>query len=945
MISVALLYHAADAARPRFGESHVLLCGKPALPSSAVCGFTLLHQNSEGPQVAMMGAQGTFVASLRRGEDVAVAVPVRGISGRVSVTARATLVYGEGAEISLSVGEVEKRHILSREETAELEVLGETRAREATLHLKTSARSGGAAVRWDSLSLVAGDRSYDIPLLLDARDPWICPAPVLPTLQPAIEQALIEWDWRMQDGIGTPREPSSYVEATERTLRRGDALIRQLRSHGVPLDNESTRWQALWSEWKELSAADDTDQPAWEDLWRRVHTLRRQIVFRNPLANVGPLLFVKQVPGIFSHQLTQYCGRYARPGGGVFVLDEPGRSMRCRELTAGKLPIGSYQHPEVSYDGERVLFAFCEVSRTPEHWQEAQHAKRYYHLYEMHADGSNLRRLTDGPFDDFAPRYLPDGRMIFISARGFGFSRCGPDVASAHKLTVAGSDGSNLLLISFHETHEWDPAVLNDGRVIYTRWDYVDRNAAYYQHLWSVRPDGSNARIFYGNNTFNPMGTWEARPVPGSNRVIATAAAHHAMTAGSIVLVDVTRGVDGLDPIKRLTPDALFPESETEVEPGWYSPIGFSEPPPLPVEAERWPGHCYKSPYPLSEDFFLAAYSYDSLIGEEEANLPNMFGIFLMDRFGNKELLYRDLNIGSLYPVPLRPRLQPPAVPTISELAGGQEGTFFLQDVYEAQPPLPKGAIKRLRIVQVLPKSTPIESDPPVGIPNAAPGKNVLGTVPVEEDGSAYFRAPAGVPLQFQALDDRGRAVQIMRSIVYLQPGETVSCIGCHEDRMTAPTSRQLSRALARPPSTIHPGPDGSNPLCYPILVQPVLDKHCVNCHGEDRPEGGVALIGESEEHFTVSYNALVPLVSYSAWAHGGDDWLRVNSEPVTMPGHLGARGSELMRLLEEHHEVQLNAEDLERLVTWMDANALFYGTFDHADQARQRRGERIEGS
>jgi hypothetical protein len=127
--------------------------------------------------------------------------------------------------------------------------------------------------------------------------------------------------------------------------------------------------------------------------------------------------------------------------------------------------------------------------------------------------------------------------------------------------------------------------------------------------------------------------------------------------------------------------------------------------------------------------------------------------------------------------------------------------------------------------------------------------------------------------------------------------------------------------------------------------VQPVLDKHCVNCHGEDRPEGGVALIGESEEHFTVSYNALVPLVSYSAWAHGGDDWLRVNSEPVTMPGHLGARGSELMRLLEEHHEVQLNAEDLERLVTWMDANALFYGTFDHADQARQRRGERIAGS
>jgi mono/diheme cytochrome c family protein len=491
--------------------------------------------------------------------------------------------------------------------------------------------------------------------------------------------------------------------------------------------------------------------------------------------------------------------------------------------------------------------------------------------------------------------------------------------------------------------------VLHDGRVLYTRWDYVDRNAVFYQQLWSTRPDGSDVRIFYGNNTYNPVGIWESRPVPGSNRVMATAAAHHAMTAGSIVLLDVTRGIDGLNPIARLTPDAMFPESEVPVinrQSGtWYSPITLSKAPELPPEAIRWPGHCYRTPCPLSEKYFFAAYSFDPLIAEPDPNWPAMFGLYLVDCFGNKELIYRDAEISSLWPVPLRPREKPPALPSLLEPTERKEGVFVVRDVHQAWPPLPQGSVKRLRIVQVLPKTTWHANDPSVGVANASPGKQVLGTVPVEADGSAYFRAPAAVPLAFQALDASGQAVQVMRSVAYLQPGEKVSCVGCHESRVTAPAQGRVPAALARAPSAIEPGPDGSNPLSYPILVQPVLDKHCVSCHNPKKPDGKVLLTGEPEGHYTVSYNALIGRVSFSSWAGKPGDFRQVNSEPLTQPGFFGARGSPLMTLLRKgHYNVALSPADFERLATWMDANALFYGTFDPTDQALQRRGERIAG-
>jgi hypothetical protein len=563
-------------------------------------------------------------------------------------------------------------------------------------------------------------------------------------------------------------------------------------------------------------------------------------------------------------------------------------------------------------------------------------------------DGIEWKQLTEGTYDDFASKELFDGKIVFISTRRGGWHRCGTPGCEVYTLTLMNPDGTDLRTVSFHETQEWDPAVLSDGRIIYTRWDYVDRNAVHYQQLWVVHPDGSAPAAFYGNNTLNPVGVWEARSIPGSGKIMATAAAHHAMTAGSIILLDPSVGIDGLEPITRMTPHVPFPESESPLLPNWRTALK-PEPPNRSAEMDRWPGQCYRSPWPLSEQFFLAAYSFDPLIGEPKGNNANMFGLYVVDAFGNQELLYRDLNISSLWPVPLQPKIPAPVIPSSLEADDSREGTYYLQDVYQSDPTLPKDTpITRLRIVQVLPKSTSGANNPTVGAANASPGKQVLGTVPVEADGSAYFKAPAGIGLSFQALDESGQAVQVMRSVTYLQPGEKASCIGCHENRLNSPpVSTMKTLALERAPSILSPGPDGSRPLSYPLLVQPVLDKYCIRCHGNEKTEGPVGnplkLTGIPEGRYTQSYNALVTQVSFSSW--GREPFPAGNSEPLSQPGFFGAKGSTLTRFfLPEHYDVHLDAEDWERINTWMDANALFYGTFNFADQERQQRAERIMG-
>ena len=773
-----------------------------------------------------------------------------------------------------------------------------------------------------------------------------------PDLRGAVAGALVEWDWRMQDGIQTPREPRTFGQAIEKLTPQIDLLVAERLKSNTLTDHEVAAWRNL----REKAGSRKDVSSGEEVQWREMHRLRRRMMLGNPLFKNSPLLFAKHVPSVMSHQLTQVYGYCARPGGGLYVLTDPGVTMRTREITPAQLFPGNYMTPELSYDGQKVLFAYCPVREAPDSWSFNERTSFLrYHIYELSLASGTVRQLTQGDTDNFSPVQLPCEDVLFVSTRRGGFHRCGRGPCFVYTLARMGADGQDARSLSFHETHEWDPCLLNDGRVVYTRWDYVDRNAVHYEQLWSTLPDGTRAQVLYGNNTWNPTGIWEARAIPGSSHLMATAAPHHGMSAGSVILIDVTRGLDGQEPLTRLTRDVRFPESEsplafgpnpngydfdTPVKQFWRAPLldPWMEK-TIPEEEKRWPGHCYKSPWPLSENVFIVSYSFDQLVGEPGPNLPNMFGLYFADAFGNKELVYRDPAISSLWARPLTKRTPPPepATPGLSEAAS--TGTFFLHNVTESWPQIPGDTrITQLRIVQVLLKTTPNADSPRVGAAFAAPGKQVLGTVPVEADGSAWFEVPARTPVLFQALDQEGRALQTMRSLVYLQPGEYRSCVGCHEHRMKAPSPSKSALAIRRSPSRIKPGPEGSRPFSYPRLVQPLLNTHCVRCHDGKEAKRSI-LTGEPEGDFTKSYNVLVNHVSFSAWGRPEQ-----NFEPLTQPLRFGAVGSPLAKLLEqkEHADIRLSAEDKERLNTWMDANALFYGTFNVDEQKKQSAGQSI---
>ncbi|MFA7692643.1 MAG: NPCBM/NEW2 domain-containing protein [Candidatus Hydrogenedentales bacterium] len=919
----------------------------PATSQQRMEGSYALLGKSEGAQLAFSRPLHCCTLMAAAHEEARIDVPLG--KSEEPMTAVAVVSHAGGAPASLSLsfaGGLSEEIALKGGESV-LCVSSESWDSDRLLSFVVDGGGADAAVRLTQLYLVSGDRKIDIDFFPEKAAVSELTTPTDILAHPLILQEMLEWDWRMQDGIGAGAVRCSYREGAESCLEKGNRLAAQLEAQQLPVSDDVLRsWFQLKADFEALRLEEwEGDSAPWQELWREVHQRRRALLFAHPLADTGALLFVKQAPGMFSHQLTQVYGRYARPGGGLYVLDDPLHDMGVRRL-AEDMPTGSFMQPEVDHAGERIIVAFCRTEGVPQDSFNGT-AGQFYHLYEISKGDGSWRPLTEGAYDDFSPKELPNGQIIFISTRRGGWHRCGTPGCEVYTLTLMNADGGDVRVLSFHETQEWDPAVLNDGRVIYTRWDYVDRDAVHYQHLWITRPDGTAPAAFYGNNTFNPVGLWEARSVPGSHRVMATAAPHHGMTAGSIVLVDPTVAIDGLDALERLTPHVPFPESESLLLPHWRSALA-PDPPAVFPETERWPGQCFRSPWPLAEDLFLAAYSFDPLIGEPKHNDANIFGLYLVDAYGNQELLYRDLNIASLWPMPLKAREKAPVLPSLLEDDAPQEGSYYVQNVYESDPALPEDTpVTHLRIVQVLPKSTSGANNPTVGAANASPGKQVLGTVPVEEDGSAYFIAPSGKALSFQALDASGQAVQVMRSVSYLQPGERLSCVGCHENRMDAPSKSEI-RTLAqrRAPSRISEAPDGALPLSYPILVQPVLDKHCVHCHGEKDAQGpdgkAIHLTGRPEGRYTQSYNALISRVSYAAWGHGGP-FPDGNCEPLAEPGFFGAKGSALTKLLEKgHHNVELDDDDWERLVTWMDANALFYGSFEFDDQERQQRGERI---
>ncbi len=743
-------------------------------------------------------------------------------------------------------------------------------------------------------------------------------------------QAMVEADWSAQEHrrSRTPDAPEAVRDAWQRAKK----LLTDLRRmpEAPELSSESAALESAIGGRGQVDAIDSLDKKARLVLYRKVRSIARKLALKNPLITSKAIVFMKRRRFI-CQMLHEYLGYFYDygdiAGGGVYILDEPGYSLKIRDLIKGRLPRGNYTTLALSYDAQTIYFAFAERSaKKPEYYSPQ---RRCFHIYAMDADGTNLRQLTNGPNDDFDPCPLPDGGIAFMSTRRGGFGRChNPwEPLPSYTLHRMDASGNTVRTLSFHETNEWHPSVLADGRIVYSRWDYVDRSAANYHGLWVSNPDGSNPSVLFGNYTQRINACFQPRAIPGSNRIIFVAGAHHADVGGSLVVFDPARekldtvtGQDRFDSIEVLTPEVCFPE------------------------APGWPKSYFHSPWPLSENYFLVAFSFEPLPGMGPGVKQDTHtGIYYFDRFGNLELLYSEDGISCMYPIPLVPRSVPPVIASTLNQSFGDEGEFVLTDVQRSLFPLPASRpIRGLRIFQVLPKtSTHVANQPRIGYANAESTRMMLGTVPVESDGSAYFRVPARKPLYFQALDETGRAVQSMRSVTYLQPGEHRSCLGCHEPRGVVPANRQGILALQRPPSKIQPGPDGTRPFSYPRLVQPVLDRRCIQCHDGKTGDlkSRLVLTGEPAGTFSKSYESLKAYVRWYEW--GGSSITQI----VTRPGRIGADESPLLKVLEDSthaKHVNLTEEERGRLYIWLDGNVPFYGTYDEKQQLAQRNGEAV---
>lgn len=715
-------------------------------------------------------------------------------------------------------------------------------------------------------------------------------------------------------------------------LRRTEALLSHLEAT-LP-ESVHTRFRrdfgSLQAEAGEVPAAEQARRDA---LARRVLGVRRKIAFANPVLDFERILFLKRypLPGHYAagHNICdQYFGFHAIPGGGLFVLDgafsdQPPRvrnvlqdSLCQNGRFGGKpLPAGGYLSPELSFDGRTILFAWTEAEPRRYVWSE----ETTYAIFRVGADGQQLRQLTFGAANDFDPCWLPNARIAFISERRGGYGRCHGRPVPAYTLHTMAEDGGDIVCIGPHETNEWQPSVDAAGRILYTRWDYVDRGDIQAHHPWVITPDGRDPRAVHGNYrrspTSSPCAEMDLRAIPATQKYLATAAPHHGQAFGTLIQIDpAVVDDDEVSQVKRFTPEVPFAQSEEG-------------------------GPAYATAWPLDEFFCLCV--YDDMANAVDAVEAN-YGIYLVDAFGNQELIYRADDVPCLSPIPLRPRSRPDAMPQFTAIGESRssEGIrpsaparrtapVILMNVYNSLYPLPADEpVTALRVLQLLPKTTPSANQPRIGYGSQKNARRVLGTVPVEKDGSAYFQAPVEVPIYFQALDARGRAIQSMRTDTYAFAGRGLTCQGCHEPRHQAPASSSgYPLALRRRASEIEPDVLGANPLSFPLLVQPVLDRHCVECHGGKVGDAPPDLRpGDPARHPRGWLHSYANLEPYAFFYTD-----QVFTAPRTTPGKFGARASRLLELLEKGHEgTKLSDEDLHRITLWLDCNSDFFGAYEH---------------
>jgi hypothetical protein len=649
---------------------------------------------------------------------------------------------------------------------------------------------------------------------------------------------------------------------------------------------------------------------------------RREVMLGHPTLDFDKLIFLKRSSLKYSHT---YAGQKANiMGGSLCVLSPVSPEGKVTSLVPA-LEGGLFGRFDLSYDARKLIFAYKKVPTGS------------FRLYEIDLDPDagkmvpgSLRQLTFGGkeeeearksqkvkwlkegkgkgFNDMYPCYLPNGKIMFSSTRARRIVFCNPTTVTT--LYLMDADGKNMRRLSENPISETIPTMLNDGRVIYTRWEYLDKGLGSVQNLWSILPDGSGVDHVYKLNNRWPAGMGATRAIPGSQKMVTVAGNHYQPTMGSLVVLDVRRSRRSPDAMHCVTPYVTYRDRYND-----NLPTG---------------GFC--DPYPFTETFFIASHQKGGVKYPKGAE----YGLCLVDGWGNRAELYRDPEISCFEPMPLRPRVKPPEIVTASiDIDDKQKpGTMFIQDIYEGMTGIERGRVKYVRIMGNL--EWPWDQNGLSSSLGVDPHRKIVyGVAKVHKDGSAHFTVPAKENIFFQALDKDYMAVQEMATYINVMPGESRSCVGCHEPRIKAPgVVAKRPMALKLPPETPTPQPGdvGMRVVDFRADIMPILQKHCVRCHSGKKPDGRLDLVNVPHGKFGTAYDALLGtgLVCYRGTGKAGIQFV----PPLTH----GSRASEMTSMLAKHHKkVKLSREELIRFTTWVDANVPYYGTYRGMREAKDK--------
>ena len=593
--------------------------------------------------------------------------------------------------------------------------------------------------------------------------------------------------------------------------------------------------------------------------------------FKNgPLNHFDDIIFAVRSIGHDGHWYANF--GYWASNSNQMMYGKGGGSLCKLNIKSGKVTTildtknGTIRDPFLHYNGQKVLFSYRKGGSL------------YFNLYEIAIDGTNLKQITSGQFDDLEAIYLPDGGIIFCSSRCNRWVNCWHTQVAV--LYRCDADGSNMQILSSNVEQDNTPWVLPDGRILYTRWEYIDRSRVKFHHLWTFGPDGTGQMVYYGNQQEGTV-MIDAKPIPGTDKVVCSFSPGHGQKehAGRIAIVTPRNGPDNQNSAKFVTNEANF-----------------------------------RDPIAVSPDCFLAA---------QENRL------YVMNASGERALLYELDGMGKEYwihePRPVVSRKRERVIPSrISK--NSPTGRVILADVYEGRKMegVKQGDIKKLLVLESLPK--PINHSgtmEPTSFGGTFTLPRILGTVPVEEDGSAYLELPALRSLFFIALDENNMSVKRMQSFMMVMPGETTSCVGCHEHRTRPPANAGIGSvgALQGEPHRIEPIADVPEVFDFPRDIQPILDKHCQKCHDYDNRKGGAILTADRSQIYSHSYVTLMSrdgLVS-----HGKDAYGNIG------PRKIGSSASRLMKKIDgSHHKVKVSDQERKLVRLWIESGAPYAGTY-----------------